>query len=398
MKVLLAADFYPPAPGGLEAHVHRLGHALVGAGHQVTVVTGGGVPGEQSVPFDDDGVIVYRVGTSLMRLPGAYREAGHAFHPAWTDHSFRQSLTNALDRLDPDIVHAHGWCEFSAAAACSGRWPVVVTLHDYGLRCPKKNLLRGTDECVPGRGLRCVGCSGAEQATAKRAVLSYALGRTVPSLGRRVARFLAVSEHVAQRHAGIASGAHAITVVPNFVDIAPQPFHEPISSDVLYVGPADRHKGLHILLQAMRQLPTGLARLVVVGSPGVEDGVEFTGRLTGDALWRRFRESSLLVVPSIWPEPCPTVVLEALAWGRPVIASQTGGLPDLVAHGRTGLLVPPGDPTALAGALTTLLTDRPLLQTMARAAWKSSGSFGAAVVVARIEAVYSQVRDEWASR
>jgi hypothetical protein len=172
--------------------VRRLAQALRRAGDEVTVAAGGTPAGT----VDDDGVVVHRLDTALGRVPGAYR-TGRSFHPPWPDRRFVRGLGDVLRRVSPDVVHAHGWCEFSAAAACGARWPLVVTLHDYGLRCPKKTLLRGGQECARGRGLRCLRCPGREQGTVKRSLLAGALARTVPRLA---ARYIAVSRHVAARH------------------------------------------------------------------------------------------------------------------------------------------------------------------------------------------------------
>jgi glycosyltransferase involved in cell wall biosynthesis len=396
MRVLLVADFYPPAPGGLEAHVRRLARALVRTGHEVTVLAGGAGHRFPDTEPDRDGVAVYRSRLDLDRVPLAYRDAGHAFHPPWPDRTFTRSVRGLLDKLDPDVVHAHGWCEFSAVAAAGDRWPVVVTLHDHGLRCPKKNLLRGHGECVDGRGWRCLTCPGAEQGAAKRVALGTALGRTAPRLHAGVARYIAVSHHVARRHRESDPRPDRVEVVANFIDVPPQPFTDPDGDSVLYIGPADRHKGLAVLLAAWRRLGPRPGRLVVVGADpadvarsGVPAGVEFTGRLVGDRLWQRLRAASLLVVPSVWPEPCPTVVLEALAAGRPVVASRVGGIPDLVVDGETGLLVPAGDPRALAEAIAAVLADRDRLTAMAKAARQSAEAFDTSAVVPRIVAVYA---------
>ena len=403
MKVLLVSDFYPPAPGGLEAHVRRLAHALRRTGHTVAVVAGG----PARAPVDDDGVAVHHPGLSLDRLPAAFRDSAHPFHPPWPDHTFQCGVRRVLDRFAADVVHAHGWCQFSAAAAADGRVPVVVTLHDYGLNCPKKNLLRGDAECARGRGVRCLRCRGDEQGATKRAVLSGALSRAVPRLAARADRFIAVSEHVARRFRDTAPEPERVVVIPNFLDLPDEPSAEPTGSQVLFVGPATRHKGLSVLLRALPQVPSGLAEAVVVGVSaadavpvvaGAPAAVRYMGRLTGEPLWRRFRAAAVVVVPSIWPEPCPTVALEALAFGRPVVASRIGGLPDLIADGGTGLLVPPGDPAALAAAITTLLSDRRLLKAMAAAAYASAPSFATTAVVGRIEAVYTDAAAAWRPR
>jgi glycosyltransferase involved in cell wall biosynthesis len=401
--VLLVSDFYPPEPGGLEAHVRRLAHALRRTGHTVAVVAGG----PARPPVDDDGVAVHHPGLTLDRLPAAFRDSAHRFHPPWPDHTFQRGVRRVLDRFAADVVHAHGWCQFSAAAAADRRVPVVVTLHDYGVRCPKKNLLRGDAECARGRGIRCLRCRGDEQGTAKRAVLSGALSRTVPRLAARVDRFIAVSEHVARRFRETAPDPGRVMVIPNFLDLPDEPAAAPTGSQVLYVGPATRHKGLSVLLRALREVPPGLAEAVVVGvasadavpsTGGAPAAVRYAGRLTGEPLRRQFRAAAMVVVPSIWPEPCPTVALEALAFGRPVVASRIGGLPDLIADGDNGLLVPPGDPGALAGAITTLLSDRSLLNAMAATAYASAALFTTEAVIRRIEAVYADTAAGWQPR
>jgi glycosyltransferase involved in cell wall biosynthesis len=390
MRVLLVADFYPPAPGGLEGHVRRLAHELRRTGHDVAVVSGGG-PGRPSV-VDDHGVAVYQA-PSGVGLPGAYQEAGRAFHPPWPQAAFRRALEAAFSRFDPQVVHAHGWCAFSAAAEARRHGtPVVVTLHDHGLRCPKKTLLRGDRECAHGRGPRCATCPGDEQGTLKRCVLAAALGATTPALVARADRFLAVSDHVARRARAVCHGR--VDVVPNFLDPPAGSLGGPVGTDVLYVGPADRHKGLSVLLDAWRFVPSG--HLVVVGADrpagAVPPRVTFAGRLGGDPLWARYRSAALVVVPSIWPEPCPTVVLEAFAFGRPVIGSNVGGIPDLV-DGSSGVLVPPGDPHALAAAIADLASDRPGLAEMGRAAHERAARFTTEAVVARIVRVYDEVVD-----
>jgi glycosyltransferase involved in cell wall biosynthesis len=98
------------------------------------------------------------------------------------------------------------------------------------------------------------------------------------------------------------------------------------------------------------------------------------------------------VVPSLCPEPLSLAALEAMACGRPVVASATGGLPDAVIHGETGLLVPPGDVGALREALCTLLSDPTLCRRMGEAARQRARFFTASMVIGRIEQVYAHVR------
>jgi glycosyltransferase involved in cell wall biosynthesis len=395
LRILLVADFYPPDPGGLEAHAQRLARALTARGHEVAVATVG-----EAGPPEADGVSVARWPTSIGRLRPLYRDGSRPFHPPWPDPGFTRRLRRLAAAFRPDVVHAHGWSAFSALAACGPGAPLVVTLHDYGLYCPKKTLLRAGRECATGRGATCLTCAGDEQGPATRAALAAALAATAGRLGRGVARFLAVSGHVAARHVDGGLDPARVQVIPNFLDMPgdagalarPRPTAgDGPEAGMLYVGPAAAHKGRAVLLEAHRRLPTGLARLVVVGDGGPDvPGVEYAGRLDGDALWARYRAAAVVVVPSVWPEPCPTVALEAMGWGRPLVASRTGGLPDLVADGVSGVLVPPADPAALAAALCGLLEDGGRRRAMGAAARARARAFSTAAVVPRIEAAYRE--------
>lgn len=97
------------------------------------------------------------------------------------------------------------------------------------------------------------------------------------------------------------------------------------------------------------------------------------------------------LAPSVVPEACPTVVMEAMATGRPVIASRIGGTVDLVSDEETGLLVPPGDASALRKAMDRMILDPDLRTRMGQAAKRRVLEFQAKSVVPRIEQVYRQI-------
>jgi glycosyltransferase involved in cell wall biosynthesis len=104
--------------------------------------------------------------------------------------------------------------------------------------------------------------------------------------------------------------------------------------------------------------------------------------------WRR---SLFGVLPSVGPEACATVIMEAMASGKAVVATDIGGIPDLVDHGETGLLVLPGDAQALADAMQTLLEDRAWLACLEATSLARVGRLKAGAVVTRIEQVYRDV-------
>lgn len=386
MRVLLVSDFYPPAPGGLEAHVRRLAHALCRRGHNVHVVTSG-----RSTSDTMDGPVpVTTRPSAIARFTKLYASAARPFPPPWRDPEVSSAIVDVASRFKPDVVHAHGWSAFSVPDVA----PLVVTLHDHGLRCPKKTLLRQGAECGTGIGMPCLTCSSETQGMSKRLVFSSALSRATPRLAKQARLFLAVSTSVRDRalEGGLDPGG--LAVVPNFLDLPDEtPSPLPLSPTFLYVGPGDAHKGRGVLLDAFARLTAGSSRLIVVGDGAVEthhQGVEFRGRLSGEPLWKSYREASLLVVPSIWPEPCPTVVLEAFGRGRPVVGSRIGGLTDLVENGRSGALVPPNDAAALARDLARLAADRPLLERLSSGAFQRASDFTGQAVVPQIEMSYAK--------
>jgi glycosyltransferase involved in cell wall biosynthesis len=242
--------------------------------------------------------------------------------------------------------------------------------------------------------MRCVTCAGA-QSIVKRLPLTAVMAHSVPRLVAHTSRFLAVSRSVAQRVAEIGVTAPAVEVVPNFLDIDDVRGDAPAdTATVLFVGPDSPHKGRSVLIKAFRRLPSGQARLVLAGSgtPVHTPGVSVLGYLRGAALREQYQRASVVVVPSVWPEPCPTVVLEAMAHGRPVVGSRIGGIPDLVEDGLSGLLVRPNDPAALADALSRILTDHDLRHRLAAGARARAEQFSTGAVVPRIEKVYAAVR------
>ena len=118
-------------------------------------------------------------------------------------------------------------------------------------------------------------------------------------------------------------------------------------------------------------------------------GVQWLGEVSHDTVLALFGSARAVVVPSVWADPCPTVVLEAMAAGRPVVAAASGGIVDMVLDGRTGLLVPPGDSDALASALSDVLRHPQKAAAFGVAGRERAREFAVSAVVTRLEAMYA---------
>jgi len=199
------------------------------------------------------------------------------------------------------------------------------------------------------------------------------------------------------RAAGVAG---PIEVVPNFIDEPDTPvIPPPKCGTILFVGPESEVKGLDVLLEAHRLLiDRGRAVTLhhVGGSVLQQDKyIIRSGRLHGSDLDSAFRSSRVVVIPSTWQEPCPTVALEAMAAGRAVIASEVGGLIDIVKDGLTGMLVPPNNPIALAETLDAVIDDTKRLEEMGRAGRMRLKQFSTTTIGPLIEEAYESAIRAW---
>jgi len=216
--------------------------------------------------------------------------------------------------------------------------------------------------------------------------------------------FLPVSTAVASGN-GLVGSSLPFQVIPNFVpdesdtnpvDTESYMAQLPDGDFILFVGDLSRDKGIHILLKAYASLQDA-PPLVLIGRRCQDTPVEFPPNVVFLNSWphaavmEAWRRCSIAVAPSTWPEPFGVVVLEAMAAGRPVIASRIGGLPDMVVDGETGLLISPDDPAALRTALERLLADRDLREQFGQAGQRRVEQFRAGAVIPRLEQVYRMV-------
>jgi glycogen(starch) synthase len=404
MRILMLSQFYPPVAGGQERHVQALAAALAGRGHTVDIVTIA-TPATCSANVEEqaDGVTrpavrVHRVATTAQRLRRLHSDPERPHSPPVPDPGMVGAITAMLAAGDYDVVHAHDWTVQSALGpARRARIPIVVTLHDYGEVCATKRLVYDGTACPGPSVRRCARCTAAHYGASGPAV---AAANFVAAAVRRraVAEFLPVSTAVAEA-SGLASAGVAFTVVPNFVPdelvSAVPPGAPAADAPILFAGDATRDKGVGVLCDAYRRLvsPPQLVlagRLVRGDVLELPAGARAFGLIDHEAVMDLMRGARLVAVPSICPDPCPTVVLEAMAAARPIVASATGGIVDLVDDGVTGLLVPPGEPARLAGAIAQLLADEAMAIAFGRAGAERVRRFTASAVVGQVEAAYER--------
>jgi glycosyltransferase involved in cell wall biosynthesis len=326
----------------------------------VHLVIGADVAGGQAIALRLAQAMRERGGEAAFVAPerGPFTERaereGYAVHVVDLRRSFRldgaAKLARVLRRERPDVLHTHTLAAGNALSRLAGRLagvPVVSHLHiENHFRPSTRRLLASLDN------------------------------RTAPW----AAALVAVSEDTKRAYERQGYPAGRVEVIHNGVDLPPN--GAPRENDPLVIGEIARLcdvKGQRELIRALADVPG--ARLVLAGRDleqagaferelvteaeraGVAERVELGFR---DDVGALLDELDVLALPS-WTEGLPMTVLEAMAHGRPVVATPVGGTPEVVADGETGLLVPPRDPEALAAALRRLLADPDLRRRMGEA-------------------------------
>ena len=385
MKITLATEVFPPRAGGAGWSARALALALKDAGHDVHVVTtAAGPPAEGGVP--------------ITRLPGV----SGPFRRGRMVEIFRKSLTAVAN--EADVIHAQHSLSAMGALALDPRPRVVVTVRDHWPVCFwSTRMSQGSlcPQCSTANMWRCV--DGRLPSLATPLAIPYMkwdLSSKQSALSRADA-IIAVSAAIAAELRELALSA--VHVLPNIVDgaeaerIAGEPATISLPDRfVLFVGKLEANKGARDLIPAMVHAKTALP-LVVLGSGSEErvireqserHGIEVHLRGwadRGDVL-RAMKRAEALVFPSTWPEPLSRVLLEALALGTPIAAMDTGGTPELIEDGISGLLA--HDVAQLGDALGRIVHDAPARSRLKEGASSRARAFSPQALIPRYEALY----------
>ncbi|MEU8112961.1 glycosyltransferase family 4 protein [Micromonospora sp. NPDC048947] len=330
----------------------------------------------------------------------------------------RRGLARVIDDFRPDVLHLHNiYHQLSPSVLASARAagvPCVLTLHDYKLACPSYQLL--------DRGRPCQACvTGGPLQAARRRCKDGSLSRSgllaVESWLHRqfdaydpVQLFVSPSEFLADvmRRAGVYPDR--LRVVNHFVDLTGVAAKQTPGGGVVFAGRLAPEKGVDVLIEAAAALPDGVMvdiagdgparpELEALAARRVPGRVRFHGRLDKPRLHELIRSAAVVAVPSRWHENQPMTVLEAFACGVPVVATDLGGLPELVQPEVDGRIVAADAPTALGDALNDLLADPERAYRMGRAGRaKIAAQFGPDRHLDRIRGLYAEAAEALPSR
>jgi glycosyltransferase involved in cell wall biosynthesis len=403
MRILMLAQFYPPTIGGVERHVRDLSVELVARGHDVSVAT---LWHEGLPEFEiDHGVKIHRIHGSLQRVSVLFSEKGRRHLPPFTDPEVMLALRRIITHERPHIVHAHNWMVHSFTPLKSwSKAKLVVTLHDCSHTCAQMRFMCHGVLCSGPALTKCLACSSEYYGIVK-GIPTVIANWSWSKIERQVVdMFLPVSQAMAEVNQ-LAKHKVPYKIIPNFVpdniDLLQDEDHPllaqlPENNYLLFVGDIARDKGVGVLLQAYATMRSSVP-LVLIGrqvddfSKNLPPNVLLLQSLPHGAIMNAWKRSTIALLPSTCLESFGIVVLEAMAMGRPVVASYIGGLPDIVLDGETGFLVPPGDCSSLQKAIQRLLDDSALQERMGAMAKQRVVQFQARTVIPRIEQTYQEL-------
>ncbi len=344
MKILTVTPYFPPRAGGVEHYSYHISKNLLGRGHDVSVIT----CGDKYIEEDLEGINVLRIRNrvSLSNTP--------------LDPGLLSSISEILRRENFDLVNAHTpvpfYADMAAIASRRMKIPFVLTYHNDVIK-----------DSWPLRTLSSIYNRTLLQLTLRSSDRIITPSPYVYNESEMINEFI-------ERTVWIPPGVDTEVYKPGKGDWKSKHGLPENSKIILFVGAMNRghtHKGVDVLLKAFSMIKDEDTYLVLAGtgdmipdykriseSLGIINRTLFTGFMDEEALIDLYRASDMLVLPTLnIAEGFGMVLIEANACGKPVIGSRVGGIKYVVRDGETGLLVPPGDPEALADAIRRLIED-----------------------------------------
>lgn len=277
-------------------------------------------------------------------------------------------LNEYLKKIKPEIAHVHlfmgGLTTSILAVLKDNNIPIIHTVHDYRLICPSYLFLDGNgkicEKCKSGRFINCLTNKCSEKSLSQSGVLALDAyyRKYINSPHKYIDKYIFVSRFIYNKHNEYQKGINFKSeILHNFIsnleDIKP---NNEKGNYFLYLGRLSREKGVVTLINSAVKANINLK---IVGNGPLlnnkdttrNNKIEFLGFKKGVELWDIIKNASFIIIPSEWYENNPLSIIESYAYGKPVIGSKIGGIPEILKHDKTGFLFNHGNETDLKEVL-----------------------------------------------
>lgn len=362
MKILMINKFLHPN-GGSETYIFKLGEYLQTIGHEVQyfgMEHEGRCVGNSVESYTSD--MDFHSGSKLSKI----------MYPIKTIYSneARKKIRLVLNDFKPDVCHLNNFnyqltpsiiLEIVKWRKQTGnKCRIVFTAHDYQLICPNHQLKNpitheNCEKCLGGNFVNCVKGKCIHSSTVKSMVgMAEAYFWKVNGVYKYIDKIICCSKFLKKKMDSNPLFIDKTIALHNFVDKVE---HKQVEKKnyILYFGRFSEEKGINTLLKACKLLPE--IQFVFAGSGPLEDkinevsNIKNVGFQKGNSLEKLIREAQFTIYPSEWYENCPFSVMESQMYGTPVLGAKIGGIPELIAEGKTGELFESGNINSLTGKI-----------------------------------------------
>jgi glycosyltransferase involved in cell wall biosynthesis len=399
MRILLINKFFF-LKGGAERYLFNQSKLLENRGHQVAFFA---MQHPQNRSSKWAKYFPRYVNLKHPRQTNTLKTIGRMFYSFEAQHKIQQLIND----FKPDIAHIHNlYGQLSPSilpVLTSNHIPIVQTVHDYHLIHPNPTMYHDGHICTitnksPWACLfhRCLNPALIYSLPPS---LAFCLHKTFQLYERHVDTFISPSRYMFQMLRLYGFPKKKLYYLPNLLTVTPIRTYKPEPNPpVLYAGQLVTHKGVRRILQAARHLPH--IPFILIGQGELTDEIN-GARLPNlhllphsntTTVFKHISQAAFTLCPSLWNENQPYAILESFLMGKPVIATNIGGIPEIVKHRQNGLLIPNNDDNALIQTINYLYHQPELIKKLgARAAVDSKKFQDEDTHYQQLLSVYNQV-------
>ena len=390
---MLSWEYPPQSVGGLARHVKDLSLALGELVNEVHILTRGAE--EASFYEENQGIHIHRVYSLPLQTPDFMHWVSQL------NFALIEKGIEILQNNEFDIIHGHDWLVAYAARVLkhSYKLPLVATIHateagrNHGLHSPLQNFIHSIEWFLGYESWKVIVCS------------KHMEGEVKGLFGLPQDKIVRIPNGVYVKQFAELDKFNHNWSIDSLASVVRD--NEKV---LFFVGRLVREKGVHILIDSLPLLLQEFPeiKLIVAGTGpmegqlkhqvkrmGLEHKVHFTGYIDDTLLKQLFKRADIAVFPSLY-EPFGIVALEAMASATPVIVSDTGGLSEIVSHGKNGLKFIPGNPNSLADQVKAILRDEKFAQSLAATASENVISeYDWSSIAKKTHTVYESIKEEY---
>jgi glycosyltransferase involved in cell wall biosynthesis len=372
MKILMINKFLHPS-GGSETYIFKLGDYLKSIGHEVQyfgMEHDGRCVDNNAQQYTSD--MDFHNGSKLKQLT----------YPLKTIYSSeaKKKLNIVLKDFQPDIIHINNfnyqltpsiiYASNNYKKKANKKVKIVFTAHDYQLVCPNHMMFdsqhKVCEKCIGGNYINCTkgSCIHSSKAKSLIGTMEATLYKTLGTY-KYIDNVICCSEFLKGKMDTNPDLAGKTVAMHNFIDNIE---NNDVDKEnyVLYFGRYSKEKGIETIINAKN------IKFICAGSGELEDEINSNEHITnvgfksGKELEDLISKAKCSVYPSIWYENCPFSVMESISLGTPVVASNIGGIPELIDDGKTGILFEAGNVASFENAINSIINDDAKADEMAK--------------------------------